>query len=109
MIENGEINDAGDARTPVFNLDSIEQQIAVLLVDDDMQLLDLTATFLKRERDEFAVETVTCAKDGLAYVAEHEVDAIVSDYEMPGLDGLEFLERVRENSDIPFILFTVLC
>jgi PAS domain S-box-containing protein len=106
MIENGGINNAGDARTPVFNLDSIEQQIAVLLVDDNMQLLDLTATFLKRERDEFDVETVTCAKDGLAYVAEHEVDAIVSDYEMPGLDGLEFLERVREDSDIPFILFT---
>ncbi|KXA92234.1 hypothetical protein AKJ64_03685 [candidate division MSBL1 archaeon SCGC-AAA259E17] len=39
---------------------------------------------------------------------ENDYDAVVSGYQMSGMDGLEFLETVREDreSDIPFIVFT---
>lgn len=84
-----------------------DSTVSILLVDDDADLLDLTATFLERERDEFETETVTSAKTALGILADDEFDAIVSDYEMPQMNGLEFLGEVREfQEDIPFILFT---
>jgi PAS domain S-box-containing protein len=83
------------------------ETIRVLHADDEPDLGDLTATFLEREDDRFAVETVTNAADGLERLAEIDVDCIVSDYDMPGQNGIAFLEAVREDHpDLPFILFT---
>jgi PAS domain S-box-containing protein len=79
--------------------------IRVLLVDDSPDFADLAADFL--ERDGFEVITATSAGDGLSKIDQGAVDCVVSDYEMPDLDGLEFLEAVREHhADLPFILFT---
>jgi len=81
--------------------------VRVLHVDDDPALLELTATFLERTADEFTVETSTSAESGLERLAETPYDCIVSDYDMPGQTGIEFLETVRQESpDLPFILFT---
>jgi PAS domain S-box-containing protein len=81
--------------------------IDVLHVDDDPDFADLAATFLEREDDTFAVETATSADAGLDHLAANDVDCIVSDYDMPGRDGLTFLDAVREDHpDLPFILFT---
>jgi PAS domain S-box-containing protein len=79
----------------------------VLHVDDDPDLADLTATFLERENDRFDVETATSASEGLDLLAETDFDCIISDYDMPGQNGIEFLETVREKyPDLPFILYT---
>lgn len=84
-----------------------DEQIRVLHVDDQPSLLDATAAYLEREDDRFRVTKATSARDGLALLSETDFDCIVSDYDMPGQNGLDFLERVRENyPDIPFILFT---
>ncbi|WP_210409007.1 GAF domain-containing protein [Halorhabdus rudnickae] len=81
--------------------------IAVLHVDDDPDFAELTATYLQREDDRIVVETATSAVDGLARLSEIDVDCIVSEYDMPGRDGIEFFEAVREDhSEVPFILFT---
>ncbi|GAB3684792.1 hypothetical protein GCM10028857_14270 [Salinarchaeum chitinilyticum] len=78
---------------------------AVLHVDDEEGLVDLAATFLEREG--LSVTTATDAETGLALLSEDSFDAVVSDYDMPGTDGLEFLAAVREDyPDLPFILFT---
>jgi PAS domain S-box-containing protein len=80
--------------------------VHVLHVDDDPAVLDLTATLLEREAG-LQVETATSADAGLDALAEWEFDCIVSDYDMPGTDGLEFLTAVREQGcELPFILFT---
>jgi len=81
--------------------------VRILYVDDDPSLTELVETYLEREREEFVVDTATSGEAGLERVAEEAVDCIVSDYDMPGLDGLEFLDAVRETEpDIPFILYT---
>ena len=80
--------------------------IRVLCVDDDPEAADLTAEFLEREDDRFDAETATSAAAALDRLDE-DVDGVVSDYDMPKTDGLDFLERVRADfPDLPFVLFT---
>ena len=80
--------------------------IRVLVVDDDPDLADLTATYLRRTHEEIGVATETDPSDALDCL-DDRVDCIVSDYEMPGMDGLDFLEAVRAvDPTLPFILFT---
>lgn len=82
-------------------------EIRVLHVDDEPDFADLAATFLTRADDRIEVQTATNTDDGLEILAEHSIDCIVSDYEMPGRNGLKFLEAVRkEHPKLPFILFT---
>jgi PAS domain S-box-containing protein len=79
----------------------------ILHIDDQPDFGDLVKTCLEREDNTFEVLTETTPNDGLERLTEETVDCIVSDYEMPEADGLEFLEAVRESfPEIPFILFT---
>ena len=83
------------------------EQIDVLHVDDDPTFTDLTATFLTRDDDQFVVETASSASEALAMIDDRPPDCIVSDYNMPGMDGLAFAEAVHEaHPELPFILFT---
>jgi PAS domain S-box-containing protein len=67
----------------------------------------MAADFLEREDERIQVLTETSASDGHDVLADGDVDCIVSDYDMPGTDGLEFLRAVREEQpDAPFILYT---
>lgn len=80
--------------------------IVVLYVDDETYLLDLTKRYLEESGD-FSVVTVTSASIALAKLSREHYDAVVSDYQMPGMNGIEFLQALRSSgSIIPFILFT---
>jgi len=88
-------------------MSSVPGEIRVLHVDDDPDLADLVSTFLEHEDDRFEVETATSADAGLDRLTRAEFDCLVSDYDMPGQDGIAFLERVRADyPDLPFILYT---
>jgi len=85
----------------------MRKRVRVLHVDDDPEFADLTATYLERVDETIDVATASGADEGLEYLADTAVDCVVSDYEMPGTDGLDFLDAVRETyPDLPFILFT---
>jgi PAS domain S-box-containing protein len=78
-----------------------------LHVDDDADFVDLTVRYLERANERFEIRTEHSAQAGLDRLEAERIDCIVSDYEMPGQDGLEFLETVRDrNQGLPFILFT---
>ncbi|MFB6168763.1 MAG: response regulator [Haloferacaceae archaeon] len=76
-------------------------------MDDDRSFTQLVATFLERENDRFSVESATSAGEALDDLSAGEFDCIVSDYDMPGRNGIEFLQAVRKRRpDLPFVLFT---
>src|SRR6056297_2142390 len=78
----------------------------VLLVDDEPDVASVTSIHLERHIDDVATETVTDGEAALERFSA-DVDCVVSDFEMPGMDGLALLRAVRDRDpDVPFILFT---
>jgi len=76
------------------------------MVDDDPALLDLTCRFL-RSREDLAIDSCFTAIDAMAKMAEHTYDVIILDYELPGMDGIQFLREVKGRGDTtPVIVFT---
>jgi CheY-like chemotaxis protein len=80
--------------------------ISVLYVDDEPALLEIGKLFLERN-DDFRVDTVTSAAGALAIIGSGKYDVVISDYLMPGLNGIDFLKQLRASGNsIPFIIFT---
>ena len=83
-----------------------DSSVSVLYVDDEESLLTLGKVFLERSGG-FRVDTIPSAVQALKLPHLHTYDAIVSDYQMPGMDGIAFLKEIRSShGNIPFILFT---
>lgn len=81
--------------------------IHIFHVDDEPDFADTVATFPEKEDDRLVVETATNASLGRERLVDSDFDCIVWDYEMPGENGIEFLDAVRdEHPDLPFILCT---
>ncbi|WP_181391242.1 PAS domain S-box protein [Methanospirillum stamsii] len=80
--------------------------ISVIYVDDEPFLLEICKLFLERSGD-IQVTTSVSAKNALKILSSRSFDAIISDYQMPGMDGIEFLKVIRKDDKIiPFIIFT---
>ncbi len=83
------------------------EDVTVVHVDDSEALVDVTATHLEQTEPSLDVLTATDVDTALSLVEEHDPCCVVSDYDMPGTNGLEFLELLRTDyPDLPFILFT---
>jgi PAS domain S-box-containing protein len=80
--------------------------IHVLHVDDDISALEVSKLILSGENN-FEIENATSVNEAFKRMEQQTFDVVVSDYEMPLKNGLEFLKELRERkSDIPFVLFT---
>jgi len=84
---------------------SNDETMRILCVDDDPILLDITKEFLTT--DGFEVELASSATEALEMMEKSHYDALVSDFQMPSIDGIELLKHLRAMfNNIPFILFT---
>jgi len=80
--------------------------ITILLVDDQPELLEITRIYLEKEGD-IAVDTASSAEEAFKKLSGKNYDAVVSDYNMPEMDGIEFLDEFMKKAiDKPFIIFT---
>ena len=80
--------------------------IRILLVDDEPALLDIARIFIERDQ---GLNATTCASafDALRLLGQERFDVVISDYEMPAMDGIEFLKKIRSDGNkTPFIIFT---
>ena len=82
------------------------EKIRVLYVDDEPTLLEIGKIYLERDGT-FYVDTLTSAGEALTRLNTERYDAIVSDYQMPEMDGITFLKRLKGSGNTtPFIIFT---
>lgn len=80
--------------------------ISVLYVDDESALLEVTKDFMERGEG-FKVDTAISAREAIEKLKAERYDALVADYLMPEMDGLELLRYLRPRCNgMPFILFT---
>lgn len=85
----------------------MEHPIRVLHVDDDPAFLDLAAELLERADGSLSVHSESDPAAVPSHIESEPIDCVVSDFDMPDVDGLELCRRVRrEYPEFPFVLFT---
>jgi len=81
---------------------SNNESIKVLIIEDDPELLMALSIYLKK----YGMET-TCADEpyiGLSLITQQKFDVVILDLTLPGMDGLEVIEKIRESSNVPIII-----
>jgi DNA-binding NtrC family response regulator len=77
----------------------------VLLIDDEVEFVDALAERLRTRGLE--VETATCGEEGVEKARNTEFHAVILDFAMPGMDGIETLKAIHEtNPDLQIMLLT---
>ncbi|TYL37310.1 PAS domain S-box protein [Natronococcus pandeyae] len=83
------------------------ETIDVLLVDDNERWAAFVAEELERHDSTIQVEIASSANEALSVLAETGADCLVLDYQMPEVNGVQLVERIRsERSELPCILVT---
>lgn len=73
-------------------------RLNVLLVDDDRNLVTTLSYGLRKALGEaISVDVCFSSSEALSMIAIQDFDVVVSDFHMPGLSGLEFLRRIRQD------------
>ena len=83
-----------------------ESEATLVLVDDEDMVISSLQSFLELETD-YNLHTFTSPEAALDYALTGPVDVVVSDFLMPGMNGIELLSRIREkHPHAPRILLT---
>ncbi len=82
-----------------------EKQQRILIVDDEETIRDL----LQRTLQEVGYDVITAAngQEALDKVSQCNVSLVLLDIKMPGLDGFQVLDSIRQRSNMPVIMLTV--
>lgn len=90
--------DGGELQNP--------RMLRLLMVDDEVEMTDLARLFLERS-DGISIDAVHSVTEALDRLDRQIYDGVISDYEMPGMNGIAFLKMLRASQNfIPFVIFT---
>jgi two-component system response regulator RegX3 len=76
----------------------------VLIIEDEVELGELVQLYLLK--DGIDSDIAATAEAGFKYMSKHVYDLITLDINLPGMDGFEFLQKLRQNSDIPVLILS---
>ncbi len=83
------------------------EPLSVLLVDDEPSMTDMMKVVLSNKAPHFSLSATNSGQECLEYLSANKVDCIISDYQMPEMDGMELLKNIRiQGNKVPFIFFT---
>ena len=78
----------------------------ILVIDDELDMLMLLRMIIEDNTD-YEVETTNNPSEALKMVTENDYDLVISDLKMPGMDGLELCDEVKDiKPDLPLIMIT---
>ncbi|MCE1247920.1 MAG: response regulator, partial [Firmicutes bacterium] len=81
-----------------------EQLPKIMHIDDDEELLHLFYLSFEKYLN---IKQSLNLEEAIDLIKEEEFDAVITDYEMPGFNGLDVLKAVKEiNPDLPVIFYT---
>ena len=76
----------------------------ILIIDDEAPIRRVLRDILENER--YQVDDAGTGMEALQHIKEQEFDAIFCDIKMPEMDGIEVLEAIRMESDVPVIMLS---
>jgi DNA-binding response OmpR family regulator len=83
-----------------------DMAVEVLLIDDDPDLAMMLRTLLRGQ--DFQIRAVFTGEDGIEECKASTPDVIILDLLMPGMDGWDVCEQIREFSDVPILILSAL-
>lgn len=76
----------------------------ILIVEDEVSIRNIAKTYLEQEH--FRVTCTDNGPDALEFAQQHRPDLIILDLNLPGMDGMEVIARLRERSDVYILVLT---
>lgn len=76
----------------------------ILIIDDEVAIIELMEIYLSNEG--YHIHTAFNGADGLKILQENQIHLVVLDIMMPGMDGLETCQKIRQHNTIPIIMLS---
>jgi len=76
----------------------MRRDLEVVVVDDEIQITDILSTFIPLVIDNVQVHVFNDPIIAKEYITSNHVDVVITDYKMPGMDGLQLLESAPPES-----------
>ena len=80
---------------------NMEDKGSVLVVDDELGARESMRMILKNQ---FDVSTADNGDKAVAFIEEHDFDVVITDIRMPGISGIELLEKIKETNPVTAVL-----
>lgn len=82
----------------------MSETINILVVDDEKEIAELVEIYLVS--DGYKVYKANNAEEGLEVLLHNQIQLVLLDIMMPGMDGLTMCKKIRENNNIPIIMLS---